>query len=153
MPRVEFAFIVEGSPFSVNIANKQTKKHREWKDRVRATAHAQWIQERRTDPLPTSELLEVEITTFFTEVEKDVDNVIKPILDGMKLPEQQRRSLLQPSVFALYRDDKNVVKVTSAKINLRSPASVQKPDQMLADALAKYEEFVYIRLIWGKSED
>lgn len=83
--------------------------------------------------------LEVTITTYFTALQRDVDNVIKPILDGMK--------------GAIYVDDAEIYKVTSQRYNLNVPVVIEGPSLLLAQALNANDELVYVELSWELSEE
>lgn len=149
MPTVEFEFVVQGPPFSVN--NDDSKKRRRWKNMVEGAAQKQWAVDERTSLIPTSRPIEVLITTYYTTIEIDVDNVIKPILDALKSEQDGKpsRPKLQPTArFALYVNDNQVYKVTSQKYNLVEGALVDVDSEILADALAKYSEFVHIVIRW-----
>ena len=135
MPTVEFEFVVQGPPFSVNIAKKQPKKHRDWKNTVGNAARSQWAAEERVARVPTLLPVEVLITTFYTTIEIDVDNVIKPILDALK--------------GIVYANDSQVYKVTSEKVKrVDEEAEIEMTNPLLSEAVKKYREFVYIAVVW-----
>lgn len=138
--RVSFEFAIKGPPFSVNSAKSQPRKHNNWKRTVGNAAKEQW--NRDSPPgyvLPLDMPLEVTITTYFTALQRDVDNVIKPILDGMK--------------GAIYVDDAEIYKVTSQRYNLNVPVVIEGPSLLLAQALNANDELVYVELSWELSEE
>src|SRR5947208_238941 len=103
--RKTFEFVIPGPPFSVNVAKKQSKKHNDWKRAVGREAKEQWLRDGRpANALPMRFPMEVIITTFYTDLRRDVDNVVKPILDAMKN--------------VIYVDDGEVYKLTSQRIDL-----------------------------------
>ncbi len=138
MSTVRFEFTVPGPPFSVNIAKSRSKKHRDWKETVAQAASKQWASEVRTEILPTSQPIEVIITNYFTELPRDVDNVIKPILDSLK--------------GIVYNDDKQVYKVTSQKFDLKVRKSIESSSSLLIAELVHRNELVHIELVWEESE-
>lgn len=145
----QFEFIVPGSPFSANNAKKNPKGHQRWKERVRGEAERQWTTDGRTEPLPINVPLGIVITTFFTELEKDVDNVLKPILDSLKQPEVERQSPFPGRTFALYSDDRLVYRLMSEKVDLKVSTTFDRPSPLLLDALDRgYPEFVDIVVQW-----
>ncbi|MCX6378859.1 MAG: RusA family crossover junction endodeoxyribonuclease [Armatimonadetes bacterium] len=84
----------------MNRKKKRPEEHNKWKARVAKSA-------KEVIPVsPTSLPVEVSITTYVTTTTIDVDNVIKPILDGMN--------------GVAYDDDKQVYRVTSERIDLKN---------------------------------
>ena len=140
MAQVSFEFVVIGSPFSVNLARKQSKKHADWKREVGRAAKAQWLKDGRpAEGLPLSGPMEVTITTFFTALQKDVDNVVKPILDGLKQ--------------VIYVDDGEIYKLTSQRIDLKTYAYAGDLSRMVATALETHQELVQVILTWEVKEE
>jgi len=139
MAKTSFEFVVIGAPFSVNSAKKQSKKHGEWKREVGRTAKDQWIKDgRNSSDLPLAVPMEVTITTFFTQSRRDVDNVVKPILDGLKK--------------VIYEDDGEIYKLTSQRIDLNLRTRIEAPSPLLDAALEEWEELVHIVLTWETKE-
>ncbi len=140
MSKVEFEFVVPGPPLSVNTAKSQSGKHRKWREKVRQAAKAQWDREERTsETIPTDRPVEIRIATYFTLLALDVDNVIKPIMDSLK--------------GTIYKDDKQIYHLTSLRVDLKSPPTIESPSLLLADALETYPELVHVELSWKESED
>ena len=137
MAQVDFEFLIPQSPFSVNLVGKgrkQTKSPNDWKDKVGNTARARWERDGRDEALPTIQPVEVIITTYYTNERKDVDNVIKPILDGMKN--------------VVYADDRQVFRVTSERVDLSDLTQIDVPSPLLVEAFEQHAEFAHIRLMW-----
>jgi Holliday junction resolvase RusA-like endonuclease len=137
MPDVDFEFVVEGRPLSGNTRRKQTGKHSKWRDKVRQRAKNQWQTDARRHDIPTAAEVEVNITTYYTELALDVDNVIKDILDSMN--------------GVLYHDDRQIHFLTSRRIDLEGYLA-DSPSDLLTDALDTSTEFVHIEVSWA-SED
>jgi Holliday junction resolvase RusA-like endonuclease len=131
LPR--FAFVIEGPPVSVNAKDRQSKKYQNWIKAVREAARRAWPPQQQL--IPNESDVIVEIVNYFTLPPLDVDNVIKPVLDGLS--------------GVVYEDDRQVVRVTSE----RSPASdlnLQEPE-IVAKAV-EYLEFLYIAVSWQTGE-
>lgn len=134
MSGVEFEFVIPGPPLSVNTAKSQPKKHRDWQQRLRDAAKTQWATDQRPPSLlPTRQPVEVRITTYFSALALDVDNVIKPILDSLK--------------GVIYQDDRQIYHLTSIRVDLTSAPIFESPT-LLIEALRRYSEFVHIELSW-----
>lgn len=78
------------------------------------------------------------ITNYYSVWPPDVDNIMKPLLDGMEN--------------VVYVDDKQVRKVISERVHLTSSSATQNPGPLLAAALEKYNEVLHIIVTW-KAED
>lgn len=140
MAKVSFEFVIQGPPFSVNSAKKQPHKHNRWKAEVGRAAREQWIKDNRAlADLPLNQPTEIMITTFFQALALDVDNVVKPILDGLK--------------GVLYVDDKDIYKLISQRFDLNTIADIDFPTPLLMEALGETQELVYIVLTWEKGEE
>jgi Holliday junction resolvase RusA-like endonuclease len=96
---------------------------------VRTTAQAQWPVNKK----PVSSIVVVNITNYYTLSPPDVDNIIKPILDGLN--------------GVVYFDDEQVHKVVSEKVD-QSNLRVENPSALLAEALGKYTELLHIVVTW-----
>lgn len=133
MAKSSFEFVVTGAPFSVNLAKKQSKKHADWKREVGRAAKDQWIRDGRdSSDLPLKIPMEIVITTFFTEYRRDVDNVVKPILDGLKK--------------VIYDDDGEIYKLTSQRVDLKLRTRLEAPSELLEVAFEDWEELTHIVL-------
>ena len=138
--KTSFEFVIIGPPFSVNVAKRQSKKHNDWKKNVGRTAKEQWLR----DGYPVSDLpmrfpMEVVITTFYTDLRRDVDNVVKPILDGMKN--------------VIYVDDGEIYKLTTQRFDLKVTVEIESPSPLLIKALGSARELVHVMLTWERSEE
>lgn len=120
------------------MAKKQPKKHNDWKKTVGRAALQQWILDgRQLEELPLHIPIEIVITNFFTVMPRDVDNILKPILDGLKN--------------TIYRDDAVVYKLTSERIDLKAKYTLNNPNAFLGNALLEAQEpkeLVHIIIIW-----
>ncbi|GDX40407.1 hypothetical protein LBMAG21_06990 [Armatimonadota bacterium] len=129
----EFEFVVVGQPTSFNTKGKgrpQKKKRDNWQDNVKNAA-------RKVMPPPATLLpVEVFISTYFTRQPVDVDNVLKDIMDAMN--------------GVAYNDDKQVYKVTSERVYLKTLDSHSVFSPLLGAHIAKSPEFVHIRLFWSE---
>ena len=133
MPR--FAFIVEGPPVSVNTDNKA--KLRKWRDKVRGVTREAWPFPR---PPADSYSFEVSITNYYrTKKDRpnppDVDNIVKPVLDGMKT--------------VIFEDDNRVSEVTSNRVDLERGITGANAD--LTVAVGEFDEFLYIQVRWEEN--
>jgi len=129
---LEYEFIIVGEPFSVNRKKKRPEEHNKWKARVAKSA-------KEVIPVsPTSLPVEVSITTYVTTTTIDVDNVIKPILDGMN--------------GVAYDDDKQVYRVTSERIDLKKLDLHGAFSPLLKAHIAISPEFIHIRLNWNEED-
>jgi Holliday junction resolvase RusA-like endonuclease len=122
-----FEFVVDGPPVS-----QQTRRRQErlppWRAAVRAAAEVRWPQGAPPVEVPVC----VEITHFYEGAPADVDNIIKPILDGIK--------------GFVYSDDSLVTDVVSRRRPLTGPYAVDPMSSVLADGLAGNQEFLHIRV-------
>ena len=75
----------------------------------------------------------VTVSCYHTAESPDVDNILKPICDGMK--------------GVVYDDDKQVWKVISQRLDL-STTPVGDPSDILTGVLGKLTEIVHIVVTW-----
>jgi len=130
-----FEFIVAGPAVSLKAKKTNARRYQKWIKTVRAAAQEQWPQ-RKT---PTnSQRVMVHITNYYTLSPPDVDNIIKPLLDGVET--------------VAYINDKQVYKVISEKIDLTFMSHFENPSPLLAAGLEKYTELLHIMVEWN-SED
>lgn len=66
-----------------------------------------------------------------------MDNILKPICDGMK--------------GVVYEDDNQIWKVVSQRIDLLTE-EIPDPDEILSAALDKFSEIVYVVVVWDLEE-
>ena len=117
------------------MAKKQSRKHNEWKAAAGRAAKEQWLREGRSpDVLPSPHPMEVVITTFYTDLRRDVDNVFKPILDGLKQ--------------VIYVDDGDIYKLTTQRVDLKAADRIASSSELVLPALDNTSELVYIELMW-----
>src|SRR5262249_55955260 len=129
-PVPQFEFVVEGPPATVNTKENNTRRYQRWINKVRETARQQWSPGQEP---ATADAMTVEVTNYYRTPKDrpsppDVDNVLKPILDGMN--------------GVVYQDDIQVFRVSSDRYDL----GIYTPS--LLEALARFREFVYVRVIW-----
>lgn len=131
-----FEFALEGPPVSLNAKNHKSslKRYNKWIKTVHAAAKASWPPGDK----PTAGDVAVTIANYYTAAPPDVDNIIKPILDGLNK--------------LVYLDDKQVYTVTCERIDLSS-AEISSPSAVLVNAITKWSEIIYIRVTWQGEED
>lgn len=125
-----FEVVVEGPAISLRAKDKNARRYQRWITTVRGAARTQWSSGTRR----ASGDVEVTITNFYTDVPPDVDNIIKPILDALET--------------VAYLDDQQVYRVTSAKVDLSRKGQISNPSPVLAEALEKWTEVVYVVVTW-----
>lgn len=125
-----FAYVVEGPPVSLNAKDHSSRRYQKWIRTVRKAAADIWP----TGSSPRTEDLVVSIYNYFTLAPPDVDNIIKPILDGMET--------------VVYNNDSQVFRVLSERVNLSLPTSLIDPAPLVASAQAVYTEFLYVVVTW-----
>ena len=130
-----FEFILEGPPVSLKAKKTNTKRYQRWIRTVRKAAQAGWP----TGKAPvTNTAIEVNIRNYYTLSPPDVDNIIKPILDGLNS--------------VVYIDDRQVYRVTSEKYELSDKTRIENTSVLLAEAFEKYTEVLHISVRW-EAED
>ena len=121
-----FEFIINRPPVS-----QQARRRRlihEWRDAVRIIAEQHWpIGEPAADGF-----LMVTILYFFEDIELDVDNIPKPMLDSIK--------------GLVYQDDRQITDLVCRKRELGRVLLPEGASGFLPDALNRRQEFVYIRI-------
>jgi hypothetical protein len=125
-----FEFVLEGPAISLRAKEKNSKRYQRWIRTVHGAATSAWPPELQQATGP----VEVEITNFFTAAPPDVDNIIKPILDGLRM--------------VAYADDSQVYRVVSIKTELAGSAPVRDPSPTLADAIVRWTEVLHIIVSW-----
>lgn len=125
-------FAVFGTP--VSLQTKKRKNLQAWQDIVAEAARNAVPED---DILLYTEFAVVLVYFHFDEMQGDIDNIAKPILDGMAGP--------------VYHDDKPVSQLTVRRTNLdRAGLAIEDPPPTLAGALERAykerEDFVYIRI-------
>lgn len=126
-PNLPFEFFVEGIP--VSLQGSAISK-RDWQDRVRAAARAAFPQ----DNWAFTEVRLAVSLLFFpaAPLDGDVDNRIKPILDGLK-----------PNIVV---DDGLFDRVVAERIAPDVDVTFANPSPVLLAAVASDQPTVYIRI-------
>jgi hypothetical protein len=120
-------FIVRGTPVSLQAARAKSKEA--WKQRVKEASY---------DALPEGHFLTeapVSVTLFYfpaTEMQGDVDNIVKPILDAMSKH--------------IYNDDRQVERVWVQKFEPGRIFQFARPSEVLSEALSGEKPLLFIRL-------
>jgi hypothetical protein len=151
MPEVLFDFVVFGSPHSAN--NRNAKSRDMWLNAVRKAARARWAKLGFQSTLGKDGAAKVEIV-HYTTAHKDVDNIIKYTIDGVRIPDayrnlvnkakKQGRPVVGQPPFHVFEDDGIVQQVLCRRINLNGFLEVGDPTSELADALQTGREFVHV---------
>ena len=130
-----FEFVVKGPPVSLNAKKNNPKRYQKWIRTVRAAAQSQWPA---GEPPTLSQNVVVSIMNYYTEAPPDVDNIIKPILDGLNT--------------VVYADDRQVYRVCSERFDLFNVATIQNPSALLAEAVEQYTELLHVTATWEVEE-
>lgn len=134
-----FEFVIQGPPGApVNAKEHNPKRYKRWINAIRITASDRWPADR--EPI-ISGTISVSTTNFYLVTRDrphppDVDNLLKPILDGMN--------------GVVYQDDGQVYRVISDRFDLAQ--LVLSPSPALAEGLARYQELLHIRVSWEIEE-
>jgi Holliday junction resolvase RusA-like endonuclease len=124
-----FEFVRLGAPCSVQIKNKDRMDN--YKRDVRRAAVACWPGNSSPVTVPVG----VIITYFYTQDILDVDNIIKPVLDQLKM--------------LVYADDRQVTSVTCRKINIAGPeAVIANASLVLFSGLRSRSDFLHVLVEW-----
>lgn len=123
---IPFEFIVTGSPVSLQTNNRA--KLQEWKAKVGQIA---------AEAMPigmsaTSEPVQVIITHYCITQISDLDNIIKPIVDAMKI--------------LVYVDDRQVTDLTVKRRKLKELEDFTAISPLIAEALTAALEFIYVKI-------
>jgi Holliday junction resolvase RusA-like endonuclease len=122
-----FDFVVIGVPRTPQ--TKSRKSREDWKQKVAQAARHRWP----AGQVPFSADAKVTIIYFYEHTTSiDVDAIAKYILDGLE--------------GVAYDDDRIVSDLTLRKTNQLADMSVANPPTVLADALGRYAQFVYVRV-------
>lgn len=120
-------FIVRGTPVSLQAA--RTKSKDAWKQRVKEASY---------EALPDGHFsteAQISVTLFYfsaTEMQGDVDNIVKPILDALSQH--------------IYNDDRQVERVWVQKFEPGRIFQFSRPSEVLSDALSGEKPLLFIRL-------
>lgn len=135
MPVFEFA--LEGPPVSLNAKEgtpRSRKRYRDWVNTVAAAAQASWPSDGQ---LVSSDRILVTVFCYHSAVPPDVDNILKPICDGMK--------------GVVYEDDNQIWKIVSQRISLITE-EIPDPNEVLSVALGKFTEIVHVIVEWDAED-
>lgn len=132
-PELPFEFIVRGTAISLQGSSDSKSA---WKETIQAAARAalpegSWLL---TDPLA--------ITIYIfpaAEMQGDVDNRVKPILDAM--------------VRCIYSDDEIIERVVVQKFEPGHIFAFQNPSAILVSALMAQDPVIYIRITGDVHEE
>ena len=80
--------------------------------------------------MPVAGPVRLEITHFHDDVELDIGNIPKPIIDALK--------------GLIFLDDDQVTDLLCRKRDLRSSFRIDKPSSILAEGLSRDTDFLYI---------
>lgn len=124
-------FVIAGVPVSLQT---KTVKHRvAWTERVREAARQAIAEEDRHEFVNVSVVI---VQYCFDWSEGDLDNIAKPILDGLCGP--------------AFPDDGCVTQLTLRRTDLKQTSDIHDPPPILFDALdaalKEGQDFVYIRV-------
>lgn len=123
---VLFEFIVIGTPVSAQARRRQ--RVRDWINVVSAAAQEAWPNGRAM----ISDDVEVEVTYFYEGMCLDVDNMLKPILDGVK--------------GVAIEDDAQVMDVKARRRNIDGNFNIRRASPELLRGFSNGEEFVYVKI-------
>lgn len=121
--------VVPGVPASLQ---GSSRKRSDWRARVAEAAFQRWPSGRP----PATEQLAATMIFFHTGQAVDVDNMLKPTLDGLE--------------GIAYDDDRRVVQVNARRADLEEGLRLRSASSLLvaalSTALADGQPFVYVRL-------
>ena len=83
--------------------------------------------------MPVAGPVNLEITHFYIDAQLDVDNLLKPIMDALK--------------GVIFLDDRQVTDLLCRKRNLRLVLHVENPSSVLARALRRGNDFLYVAVM------
>lgn len=120
-------FIVRGTPVSLQAVRAKSKEA--WKKRVKEASY---------DALPEGHFsteAPISITLFYfpdTEMQGDVDNIVKPILDALSKH--------------IYNDDRQVERIWVQKFEPGRIFQFAQPSEVLSEALGGEKPLLFVRL-------
>jgi Holliday junction resolvase RusA-like endonuclease len=119
-----FELIIDGTPVSQQ-TRRRARLH-EWKQKIRDEAERYWP----TEEPPYNGLVMMTVIYFYDTVLMDVDNITKPISDALSK--------------LVYWDDRQITDSLVRKRNLNGNLRIENPSEMLAEALSRGGEFLFI---------
>ncbi len=117
------SFVVQGVPVSAQTRNRRWR--RRWIDKVKSAAAAAIGN---VEPLAVE--VSVVLVYFYRDGSPDVDNIIKPILDGMNQ--------------VVYEDDRLIDQVTARKTDFAAGLEVRGATAEMLEAFDEAADFVYV---------
>lgn len=124
-PQLPLSFVLRGVPKSVQARRSSV---RAWKESVKAAASA---------AMGSAESLDSEVSVvivyFYRAGSLDVDNIIKPILDGMNL--------------VVFEDDRLISQITARKTEITTGLQIQDAKPDLLEAFDEVTDFVYVTVL------
>lgn len=130
-----FEFVIEGPAVSLRAKKTNTKRYQKWIRKVRVAAREGWPES--VAPID-SENITVAIVNYYTLAPPDVDNIIKPILDGLET--------------VVYSNDQQVHRVISEKLDRSNVARLGDPSPVVVTALENYTEVLHIMVCWNPED-
>ena len=123
---IPFELVMEQAPVS-NQARRRERRDK-WIRTVKSSASAIWGLEP-----PVTEPVMVSITYFFDDTPVDVDNIPKPILDGLK--------------GVVFQDDSQVYDLVCSKRHVEADLRIGSvPEELLLDILPNPRAAVHIKV-------
>ena len=120
-------FVVQGTPVSLQTARAKSKEA--WKQRVKEASYKSLPEGHFSTESPIS------VTLFYfpaTEMQGDVDNIVKPILDALAKH--------------IYSDDRQVERVWVQKFEPGRVFQFARPSEVLSEALSGEKPLLFVRL-------
>ncbi len=127
---IPFEFVIGGPVVSQQARSRQRRET--WKQDVQQAARERW-----TGVGPIGSMVAVTITYFFEEVELDVDNIPKPILDALK--------------GVVFSDDEQVSDLLCRKRDLSADLLIRNPSAELMGYLRNLRQVVHIQVSDARS--
>jgi Holliday junction resolvase RusA-like endonuclease len=121
-----FEFTIKGIPVSTQTRNRP--RLREWKGQVNAAAQAAM----NTSAEAVTDSVCVTITYYYDGDSPDVDNIIKPIQDGLN--------------GVVFVDDTQVVEIKSRKKSINGSYQIRGISSTLLEAFSDGDAFVHIKV-------
>ena len=100
---------------------------------------------------------------YYCKERKDVDNVIKYTIDGLRIPDtylhmmrsykKAGKVMLSRPPFHVFQDDGIVEDIRCRRVDLNAHIVFDEPSAALYNALESEQEFVQIFVSWEQSED
>lgn len=131
---IPFEFTIKGPPVSAQTKNRS--RLQQWKNEVKVEAQRALGS---ASSISNDDICAT-ITYYYEGDTPDVDNIVKPILDGL--------------VGVCYVDDNQVVESKSRKRSINGSYKIRRASSVLLTAFSAGDEFLHIRLTKAeKSED